>query len=165
MLDDCRANVEAISNRGEQFKVRNQILKEQEDILASQKDDLEELIEVARDSFTYSGLADYYSFKPKVVKEQLTNMILDYDKMLLVLDTDDGIQGFFGAVAFTGLFGEAVATYEQYIYVRDDYRTGGHLKTFMKIYNKWGEILGAKLQFMVSHEDHDKFDRFYTLFG
>ena len=98
-------------------------------------------------------------------KLEFTAMIESDDRLLMVLDTTEGVKGLFGAVAFGALCGQAVATYEQYIWIDEDHRTGYAMRRFMRGYERWGEALGAVMQFMVSHNEHEKLQRFYSLFG
>lgn len=125
--------------------------------------DLEDLVVLCKKSFEWSG-DDCYPFDDEIAKEQCKAIIEDPRGFLIVLDTDEGVQGMFSAHIFMGLFGRGLITHEGFFYIDEKYRGSSAARKFMKAYNKWGEDNGAVIQVMVSHEDHEKFTKFYSLF-
>ena len=135
------------------------------DIRAAELDDLEELVEIGELMFKFGGLDEFYPYVKEIAREQFKVLIESDDGFLWVLDTEDGIQGMIAAHCFIGICGTSPVTYEQYIFVTEKYRGGSVMRQFMKEYHDWGDTKGAVLQFMVSHEDHEKFERFYGIYG
>jgi GNAT superfamily N-acetyltransferase len=128
-------------------------------------EDLKDLTELGEEMFEFSGLEEFYPFSPEVLAAQFKSLIESDEALVVVLATPKGIQGVLAAVSFIGIGGTLPVTYEQYIFVREEHRGGSTIRKFLKAYHAWGERLGAVMQFMVSHEDHDKFERFYSLYG
>ena len=128
-------------------------------------DDIEELVELGSKSFQFGGLHEVYSYIPEVAAKEFEAMIESPERLLLVVDTVDGIKGMFGAVSFNVMCGHGTATYEQYLYIDESYRGSGCMRRLMKEYVAWGDRLNVVMQFMVSHVDHERFKKFYSLFG
>ena len=128
-----------------------------EEVRLATLEDLNDLVVLGEASFNFGGLNDYYDYDTDKALVEFTAMIEDDDKLMMVLDTNEGVKGMFAAVAFNALCGtNAVSTYEQYIWIDEDHRSGYTMRRFMRGYGSWGEALGAVNQYMVSHNEHDK---------
>lgn len=134
-------------------------------IRLAEKKDLSDLVVLGRDSFEFGGLSTSYEYNDDIARQEFEVMIDDPARFIMVLDTDEGIKGMMAAVAFNGLCGSAITTYEQYIYIDESHRGGRTLLKFLSEYNKWGEAIGAKLQFLVSHTQHEKLSKVYSRYG
>lgn len=128
-------------------------------------EDLDDLVVLCEKSFIFSGCNDVLEYDGDIARKQCEAIITNPDGFMVVLETGSGIKGVFAAHIFNGLFSSSRITHEGFLYIDEDYRGGFTIRKFMKAYNEWGESNGAVMQVMVSHEDHDKFEKFYSLYG
>lgn len=128
-------------------------------------EDLDDLVELCEKSFKFSGCDDVLQYDPIITRRQCEAIINNEDGFMVVLETGSGIKGVFSAHIFNGLFSSGKITHEGFLYIDPEYRGGFTIRKFMKAYHEWGESKGAIMQIIVSHEDHDRFEKFYSLYG
>ena len=126
-----------------------------------------EVADMIMDAFKFSGLGEIYTASPEKARQYVRTMMINPDCLLSVAvdnETND-VAGVLLANSYPALLGNGIAAHEQLIWVAPQYRNGRILTMFLKEFEEWSEELKADIMFMVSHEEHTRFEKIYARHG